>query len=192
VIPKAGTLENKMTEPDVVKDFITGKTIPLVGPEENRQAVERFLIEEKGYSKQDVVVDEKLVMDVNGQEYASRIDLVVYVKDKRFMVIKCAAGSLGSREREILAAARLAENPPVPFSVVSDGKTAIVLDSASGKNLGEGLTSLGSKEEAGRIIKDLKRTPLSQDRLMKEALIFKSYDGMNVNIASGKTSDQKE
>ncbi|MBU4316271.1 MAG: type I restriction enzyme HsdR N-terminal domain-containing protein [Proteobacteria bacterium] len=179
-------MESKVTEPDFVKDYITGKSIPLVGPEGNRQALERFLVEEKGYSKQDVVVDEKLVVDVNGQEYASRIDLVVYVENKRFMVIKCAAGSLGSREREILAAARIVENPPVPFSVVSDGKTAIVLDSVSGKNLGEGLTSLESKDEAGRIFKNLKRTPLSQDRLMKEALIFKSYDGMNVNIASGK------
>lgn len=172
-----------MVQPDFVKDLITGKDVPLVGAEENRQAVERFLMEEKGYSKEDVRVDEPLVVEVGGEKYNSRIDLVIYVENRRFMVIKCAAGSLGSREKEILAAARLAENPPVPFSAISDGKTAILLDSASGKQRGEGLSALWSKDEGTRMVKTLERTPLSPERLMKEALIFKSYDSMNVNIA---------
>jgi hypothetical protein len=32
-------------------DFVTGKAIPNVGAEENRQAVERLLVEEKGLSQ---------------------------------------------------------------------------------------------------------------------------------------------
>ena len=41
----------------VITDFITGKEIPNVGAEENRQAVEHFLVEEKGYLKAEIEID---------------------------------------------------------------------------------------------------------------------------------------
>ena len=36
-------------------DYVTGKEIPNIGAEQNRQAVERFLVEKKGFSKQDII-----------------------------------------------------------------------------------------------------------------------------------------
>jgi hypothetical protein len=54
--------------PDTLKpycmiiDYVTGKAIPNVGAEENRQMVERFLVNEKGYSKADIEVDVDLEM----------------------------------------------------------------------------------------------------------------------------------
>ena len=36
---------------EMIADFITGKQIPLIGSEENRQAVCRFLVEKKGFKK---------------------------------------------------------------------------------------------------------------------------------------------
>ena len=41
----------------LITDFVTGKEIPNVGAEENRQMVERFLVAEKGFSKADIEVD---------------------------------------------------------------------------------------------------------------------------------------
>ena len=38
-------------------DYITGKEVPNVGAEENRQAIERFLVEEKGFAREDIAVD---------------------------------------------------------------------------------------------------------------------------------------
>ena len=40
----------------LLKDYITGKEIPNVGAEENRQAVAKYLVEEKGFAKEDLQV----------------------------------------------------------------------------------------------------------------------------------------
>jgi hypothetical protein len=171
----------------MIIDFVTGKSIPNVGAEENRQRVERFLVAEKGYSKANIEVGVDMEITVAGETYRSQIDLVVNVDDgygaTRFMAIKCAAASLGSREREILAAARLLGENQLPFSVVSDGKTAIVLDTVSGKKLGQGLNAILSKEEAREKLKAIKPLPFPKEKQEREKLIFRSYDSMNVNVS---------
>ena len=168
----------------LITDFVTGKEIPNVGAEENRQMVERFLVNEKGFSKEDIEVDVDIEMTVAGEPYRSQIDLVVSVDGgaTRFMAIKCAAASLGSREREILAASRLLCENPLPFSVVSDGKTAIVLDTVSGIKHGEGLSAIPSKDEVREKLKAMQLRPFPKDKREREKLIFRSYDSMNVNV----------
>jgi len=169
---------------NLITDFVTGKEIPNIGAEENRQMVERFLVIEKGFSKEDIEVDVDIEMTVAGEIYRSQIDLVVSVDGgpTRFMAIKCAAGSLGSREREILAAARLLCEYQLPFAVVSDGKTAIVLDTISGRKLGEGLSAIPAKDEVRVKLETLQLRPFPEDRREREKLIFRSYDSMNVNV----------
>ncbi|MGD8470578.1 MAG: type I restriction enzyme HsdR N-terminal domain-containing protein [Desulfobacterales bacterium] len=170
----------------MITDFATGKEIPNVGSEENRQMVERFLVNEKGYSKEDVAVDVDIEFTVGGETYRSQIDLVVSIDNESgstpLMAIKCAAASLGSREREILAAARLLAENQIPFSVVSDGKTAIVLNTVSGKKLGEGLNAIFSKAKAREVLKELKPLPFPKEKREREKLIFRSFDSMNVNV----------
>ena len=163
-------------------DFITGKEIPDVGPEANRQSVEQFLVEQKGYAKEDIEVDAPLEFEIAEKIYRSSVDLVVSVDGRRLMAIKCAAGSLGSREREIVAASRLIDKYQIPFSIASDGKTAIVLDTGTGKKLGEGLNAIFSKEEMKKILVAIRLELLPEIRLEKEKLIFRSYDSMNVNV----------
>ena len=171
----------------MITDFVTGKEIPNVGAEENRQMVEQFLVNEKGFSKEDIAVDVDIEITIAGETYRSQIDLVVSVDDEcgstPWMAIKCAAASLGSREREILAASRLLTENQLPYSVVSDGKTAIVLDTVSGKKLGEGLNAILSKAEAREKIKEIKPLPFPKERREREKLIFRSFDSMNVNVS---------
>lgn len=167
---------------DTIVDFITGEAVPDIGAEANRQAVEKFLVAEKGYAKEDIKVDVDIEMTVAGEPYRSHIDLVVWVAGQRFMALKCAAGSLGSREREILAAARLLGEYQIPVSVVSDGKTAIVLDTVSGKKIDEGLSAIPAKAEAREELRKMTLRPFPQKRLEQEKLIFRSYDIENVNV----------
>jgi len=169
----------------MITDFVTGKEIPNIGAEENRQAVERHLVNQKGYSKEDIEIDVDIELTVAGEVYRSQIDLVVRLDSgaARFMAVKCAAGSLGSREREIVAAARLLdEKYQIPYSVVSDGQTAIVLDTVSGKKVGEGLDAIPSKKEAREKMRSIELQPFPQKRLEREKLIFRSYDSLNVNV----------
>ena len=167
---------------EMITDFITGEMVPDIGAEANRQDVERFLVNEKGFSKEDIEVDVDIELVIAGEPYKSQIDLVVCVDGTRYMAIKCAAASLGSREREIIAASRLLESHQIPLSVVSDGKTAIVLDTVSGKKLGKGLNAVPSKDEIKEKLNSSELIPLPAERLEKEKLIFRSYDVMNVNV----------
>jgi hypothetical protein len=169
----------------LIHDFVTGIEKPNVGAEENRQALERFLVTDRGYLKEDIQVDADIELSIAGATYRSQVDLVVTVDGGQspVMAIKCAAGSLGSREREILAASRLLDRYQIPLAVVSDGKTAIVLDTVSGNKLAEGLDAIPTKAQAQQRLQRTPRVPFPAERRQREALIFRSYDSMNVNVS---------
>ena len=168
----------------MITDFISGRQIPNIGAEENRQAVTRFLVNEKGYSKDNIQLDVKIEMEIDGEHYQSQVDLVVGVDggDLPIMAIKCAAGSLGSREREILSAARLLYAYQIPFAVVSDGKTAIVLDTISGKKVGDGMDAIPSKKVASDMLSSYQPVSLPAKHLERQKLIFRTFDSENVNV----------
>jgi len=168
---------------DTITDYITGKQVPDIGAEANRQAFERILVELKGFSKEDVEVDVPLELVVAGEPYNSRVDLVVSAGGRRMMAVKCAAGSLGSREREILAAARLLDAYQIPVSVVTDGRDAEVYDTLTGKETGEGIGAVPSKETLLKISEEGGQIPFPEKRMEREKLIFRTYDLENVNVS---------
>lgn len=172
--------------PDQITDYITGRSVPNIGAEMNRQRVERYLVDDKGYLPTDIVVDAPIEMDIDGQMYRSQVDLVVRIDARPMMVVKCAAGSLGSREREAVSAARLFDRSPLPLAVVSDGTTATILDSATARKTAEGMAAIPSREELADLAGATPRTPLPPERLARERLIFRSYDSMNVNVQRRK------
>lgn len=168
---------------EMIVDYVTQKAVPNVGAEENRQTLERILVEEKGFSRDEIEVDRDLSLTIAGEAYRSQIDLVVSMEGQPVMAIKCASGSLSSREREILAASRLFAPGPIPISVVSDGKTAIVLETATGRIFGEGMDTLPDRASMKRILPQMACPPLSETQREREKLIFRTYDVENVNVA---------
>jgi hypothetical protein len=165
-----------------VMDYVTGREVPDVGAEANRQTIEKLLVQEKGYLKTDIEVDADMTFTVAGEVYRSQIDLVVAVNGHRVMAVKCAAGSLGSREREILAAARLLDSYQIPLSVVSDGSHAIVLDTVTGKKIGEGVDAIPSKEKAHALLTTAPPPAFPEKKREREQLVFRTYDLENVNV----------
>lgn len=170
-----------------IKDFITGRMVADAGAEANRQRIERLLVEEKGFARNDIEVDAPITLDMGTEIYRSSLDLVVRAGGRRFMVIKCAAGSLASREREVIAAARLLEDCQIPLAVASDGKSAIVWDAVSGKQVGEGLSAIPTRIQAEALCGFLARRPLEAARRPRQQLIFRSYDSMNVHRGTKAT-----
>jgi hypothetical protein len=71
---------------------------------------------------------------------------------------------------------------PLPYAVVSNGETAIVLDTLSGKKLGTGLEAIPSKSDVEKEIANMAFTPLMEKRREKEKLIFRTYDAENINV----------
>lgn len=167
---------------DMLTDFVTGKEVPNIGAEENRQRVERFLVEIKGYGKDDIEVDADLEFTIRGEEVRSNVDLVVRAQGKRFIVLRCVPGSLVSRQRETIAAARLLDVYQIPFSVVTDAEDAELLDTVTGEVLDRGMDAIPSKEEAAQYMKKINLQPFPQERLEREKIIFRSYDEMNINV----------
>ncbi len=172
--------EETLTKETLI-DHITGREIPDSGAEANRQAVERVLLESKGYTREDIEVDAPIVLNMGNEEYRSFVDLVVHIDGWRYMVIKCAPGSLASREREVIAAARLLCDYQIPQAAASDGRTAVVWDTVSGNKIGDGLAAIPSKQQARQSFDPQRLLPLAEIRRARQQLIFRSYDTMNVN-----------
>ncbi len=167
----------------MITDYITGHSVPDIGAEANRQAVERYLIDDRGYHRRDIRVDTPVELVIAGKSYRSKIDLLVWIdgKDKATVMIKCAAGSLGSREREVVSAARILLGYQVPFAVAADGVSAVVLDTVSGKRIGNGLTAIPNKSELMDMLPTLPFDPYPGNRVEREKLIYRSYDIMNIH-----------
>lgn len=176
-----------MSHADTITDFLTGREIPNIGSEMNRQALEQYLVNDRGFAKEEIIVDQPLSLMIQAEPYHTTIDMMVAVDEKKIMAIKCAAGSLGSREREALALARLAEAYQIPYAVVSDGKTAHILDTVSGKKIGEGLQALPSRAEIREKLPHIQLQEFPAEKKEREKLIFRSYDSMNVNVVGRGT-----
>ncbi|MDI6729807.1 MAG: hypothetical protein QMD44_12920 [Thermodesulfovibrionales bacterium] len=74
--------------------------------------------------------------------------LIDTIEEKRLMVIKCVRDSLVSREREVLACARILDVYQIPLAVITNGEDAEVLDTISGEVIGYGLDAIPSKSQA--------------------------------------------
>ena len=157
-------------------DYITGSTILDTDDERARQKIARFLVEEKGYSKEDIEVRREIPLNVDGNRATSKVDFVIRLNGKAFAIIIFGPGSLVSRERPTLAAARLVESYEVPFAVVTNGEAAEVLETRSGRVIAEGLEAIPSKEEALGKIATLTFEKLPEKRLEKEERILYVFD----------------
>ncbi|WP_300465008.1 type I restriction enzyme HsdR N-terminal domain-containing protein [Desulfobacula sp.] len=165
----------------VITDYITGKAIRNVGPEASRQIFEKFLVGERGYSREDIRVDEPLVVQFKGQDYVSAIDLIVFCRKKAVMAITCVAGSIGSYEREILAGARLVYDYQIPFAVSTDARDAVVMDTVSGKTMGQGLDAIPSKQDVLNRFESIAYLPFDNKKKEREMIIYRSFNLEKIN-----------
>lgn len=152
---------------------------------EARRLISFLLVEKKGYQPEDI--EKKVVFEVKlGNETVySSVDFLISVAGKKAMVIKCSAGSLSSRERQAVAAARLLGSPPVPVAVVADPVNAEVLDVMTGKVVGEGFGAIPDKDRMIQILSEGPSKPLSPERLEKEKRILLAFDAIRCCVPQG-------
>lgn len=172
---------------DILVDFITGRRAPDIGAESHRQKVERFLVMDRGFDKTDITVDAEIEVVFPEETYRSQLDLVVSVDGRPVMVIKCVAGSLESRQKEVVSAARIFRPGPILHAVVADGETAVIYDVKTGKKIGEGLKEVLDKNAARSAAMHARPIDIPEFRLEKERIIFRSYDAMNIHVQRNRT-----
>ncbi len=157
-------------------DYITGRTIIDTHDERARQKIARFLVEEKGYSKDDIEVRREIPLNVDGNRATAKVDFVIRLDGRVFAIVIFGPGSLVTRERSTLAAARLIESYAVPFAVVTNGEGAQVLETKSGRLIAEGLEAIPSKGEALERMRTLTFEKVPEKRLEKEERILYVFD----------------
>ncbi len=85
-------------------DYLTGKTLPDTDDERIRQSLARLLVEERGFCRSELLSDQKIITSFSGQRVTSDIDIVVRLQEEPLLLLRCAPGSLVSRERPAIAA----------------------------------------------------------------------------------------
>jgi len=144
-----------------------------------------LLLEKKGYAAEEVERNVIFTLKLGAETAQSSVDFLVTLDGKKAMVIKCSAGSLDSRERQAIAAARLLAAPPVPFAVVADPEHAEFLDTATGKVIGEGFGAIPVREEMLKLLANIDLKPLAADRVEKEKRILLAFDAIRCSVPQG-------
>lgn len=160
------------------EDYLTGETIVDTDDERCRQELAKLLVEKKGYDKSDL--EPRLCIETlyNGQFVASSIDITARANKKRFMILRFAPGSIVTRERPALAAARILEpSYQIPLAVVTNCKDAVVLDTYTGEVIRQGLDNIPGKREAETLVRSLRFDPFADEaRRDRERRILNAYD----------------
>ncbi len=151
----------------------------------SRRMVEYLLLEKKGYRADEVRKNVIFEVRLEKETLHSSVDFLVTVEGKKAMVIKCSSGSLSSRERQAVAAARLLGNPPVPIAVVADPENAEVLDVMTGKVTGEGFGAIPVRDQILKILPEKELKTLSPERLEKEKRILLAIDSIQCCVPQG-------
>ncbi|MDA8431594.1 MAG: type I restriction enzyme HsdR N-terminal domain-containing protein [Nitrospiraceae bacterium] len=176
--------------PDTLTDRLTGDVIPFSNRDNIRQKILGFLLDERGFHKEDFRVDREICFDLDGQKFVSLVDISVVFDGRTVMAWKCASGSLVSRERQIIASARLLEDYVVPFAAVTNGADIEVLDSLSEAVSATGFAGVPSRDELMKAAEGALFRPVKGRKIVNEQRILYTYDGISCPV-SCKTSPEK-
>ncbi len=126
-------------------DFLTGKIIPDTHDERYLQKLSKHLVNNLGYSKADLIKDQKLNITTGGRNAVLIVNFVVKFQDKVWMILKFAPGSLVTRRLSNLALSRVIAPYQIPFVVTTNGEDAEIINGITGKVSAQGLDHIPGK-----------------------------------------------
>lgn len=159
-------------------DLLTGEELIDTDDERIRQDLFRMMLEEKDYAPENIIPRQKIETLFSKCFVTSTIEVTVLHNNKQAMIVRYGPGSLVSRERAAVAAARVL-NPDycIPLAVVTNGRDAELLDTRTGKILGYGLQSIPGREEIGNLLHQVEFLPPYEGlRRERELRILNAFD----------------
>ena len=157
-------------------DLVTGATLADTHDERYRQKLARMLLESKGYDRGSIQARHPLKVQAGANCALIKIDFVLSVAGKIGMIVKYGPGSLVTRYRPALAAARLIAPYQIPRVVVTNGEAADILDGSSGKLMASGFASIPSKEELETIVAHMPILEITPVRAEAESRIVYAFE----------------
>ena len=159
-----------------LKDYLTGQTLEDSHDERFRQKLARFLAEEKGFTKADIIPRRPVIVTAGQKKAVLKVDLSVVLSGKTAMIIKYGPGSLVTRRRPALGFSRILESYQIPEVVVTNGEDAEILSGETGRTVGEGLQAIPSKTKLSAKLEYYSFAPVSAGRRDLEARIVYAYE----------------
>ena len=163
----------------VLADYLTGEARDLTTYEDLRQALARFLVEEKGYARAALVPRFSVRYEAGGQEYSREADIaVVSLSGQALLLLLFCSGQVHTYARELMAMCRLALPSPCPLGVVTDMREAELVSSVSGAILAQGLAALPVPFELEALAGKHAPASLDAERRDREGRILHAYTGL--------------
>lgn len=159
-------------------DYLTGEQLTDTDDERIRQEMYKMIVEDKGYPRASLKPRLKIDTLFTQNFVTSTIDLTISLKLKPFMILRYGPGSLVTRERSAIAAARvLFPDHCVPLAVVTNGRDAELLDTRTGKILGYGLQSIPDRYNGEKMFDEISLFPsLQGSQRERELRILNAFD----------------
>lgn len=159
-----------------LEDFITGKTIEDNHDEQYRQKIARLLVHGKGYRKTDIEKDHRFLIVAGEKRAMARADLLVSLYGRYCMLIKYGPGSILTRQRPTLSAARVIAPYTIPVAVATNGEDAAIMDVSAGKVIAMGIAAIPNREELARRVKNLSFDPVPPKQAGMESRILHAFE----------------
>ncbi len=159
-------------------DYLTGEELTDTDDERIRQRLSRLMVEEKGYPPGSLMPRLRIETLFSRCFVVSTIELTAIVEGRMVMILRYGPGSLVSRERAAIAAARVL-NPDyrIPLAVVTNGQDAELLETKTGKILAYGVDSIPDYPTAVTLQRELEfLPPLDGPRRERELRILNAFD----------------
>ncbi len=134
----------------------------------------QYLIKEKGFRPEEIKFDVPIVVEVGDKRLFTKVDLLVLVDEKPAMCVRCREGSVVSRERGVIAAARLlCPDYVLPVCVQTNGEEFSIIDTISKKVFGKTREDLPLRQELKeRLEKKLVKLPPKRRPVEEKILYF--------------------
>jgi len=159
-------------------DYLNGEELTDTDDERIRQQISAMMVDELGYHREELVP--RLVIETlfTRNFVRSVIDLTITLDGRQVMIVRYGPGSLVSRERSALAAARVLNNEYIiPLAVVTNGRRGLLLDTITGKVIEESEKPIPSREKLLRMLPSLRfLPPQDEEKRIREKRILNAFD----------------
>ena len=158
------------------RDYVTGEALVETHDERYRQAIARLLVEQKGFRLEDLQPRVPVDIATAGKRARVRLDMVIRLDGKIGMLVKYGPGSLTTRHQVALAFSRMLADYQVPFSIVTNGKNADILENSSGDVIARGLDGIFSRKMLQDCLRMHDMIPVSVRQRDMAARILYAYE----------------
>ncbi|MDL2316044.1 type I restriction enzyme HsdR N-terminal domain-containing protein [Desulfovibrio sp. OttesenSCG-928-A18] len=163
-------------------DYLTGEARERTTYEDLRQALARYLVEERSFAPSCLRPRFAVSYTAAAGTQSREADLAMFSArgDLCLLLVFCP-GQVHTYVREVTAMARLALPLPAPLAVVTDMREADLFAVVSGEILARGLGALPAQAQLEELAARHALPPLSPEQREKEGRILHAYTGFLKN-----------